>query len=254
MTSPRTIVLWCAAALAAAPLAACGGSPDDPPRSHFQPHALFRLEPIPNAGAEAGLGPHDDLGLRGTPAADTATRVLLLGGKFIYGLGKPVSETLPRLLEIRLASSSTPAAVANGGCPGQCLAAAALRYHFLLSQWKPTHVVYYPGHEDFSIYGAPDFVPDLNHVPRPWTGGQLREATALGPEGAAAYQRDIVSLDVFTRMNGATLVLANPQGEKLAAIRAIHWKVASQRKLLCVDLPESLEGAVAALAGTLAAK
>ncbi|MFN0205838.1 MAG: hypothetical protein ACKVS6_05945 [Planctomycetota bacterium] len=230
-------------------LLSCSASGDDPPRSHFRPHSMFRIEPIPNANETPGAGPHDDLGLRGaTKSGDASYKILVLGGAFIYGFGKPVAEAPPQLLDLKLASMNRNAIVANGGCPGQGLVASMLRFHFLLSSWKPTHVLYYPGLEDVSIYCSTIFTSDLNHMPRPWTGAAMPPVGALSSAGADAYARDLTSLEVMTRMNGASLILASPSGDRLAPFRASLWKVANQRKIVCVDLPTDLDGALTAIA------
>lgn len=243
-------------ALALSLVGACSESaPGDPDRAAFQPHPLYQLEPIPNDPGRAGTGPHEATGLRGAPLAPAApVRVLVLGGGAVYGVGVAASEALPARLGAALRASGVEASVANGGCPRHVAATAMLRTHFLLAAAKPTHVVYVAGDEDLDVYAAPDFVPDLGHVPRPWTGRPFPKAGALGPAGADAYRRDLASLEVVARTAGARAIFALPGDRKLDPLRAPMERAASDRQAPFLALPPDRDVALQTLARAVAGK
>lgn len=225
----------------------------EPPVSHFQAHSLFRLEPIPNVSESNGLGPHDSMGFRGNPSNDKANvRVLVLGGAFVYGQGHPAAEAMPALIEKNLLTLRKSAVVANAGCPGQCVHSATLRFHFNLSKWNPTHIVYIPGSEDLAVYAAANFESDLNHVPRPWTGVPFPKEGALTEAGAAAYERDLRSLEVLARMNQAKLLLCAPNlAGKLAPLNPIVLRAAQKRQIVSIVLHSDLNESVKIIAEAL---
>lgn len=234
-------------------LASCGGSGNGPETSHFRPHALFRIEPIPNAPAADGVGPHDGFGLRGYPTSDTSPmRVLVFGGAFVYGHGKATKEALPALIEQHLVTLQKSAMVGNAGCPGQCVASAMLRLQFSLYAWKPTHIIYIPGGEDWSVYAASNFQSDLGHVPRPWTSQTFGSESKLSEAGAAALERDLRNLEVISRMNNAKLLLCTPnRAGKLSPLKPVIERVAQKRLLKTAELQNEVELSVKVIAQAL---
>lgn len=198
---------------------------------------MFHVEPIPNVPAADGVGPHDAFGLRGYNTSENPPiKVLIFGGASIYAHGKATKEAIPALVAEELVKLQKSALVGNAGCPGQCAASAMLRLHFSLSAWKPTHIVYSPGGEDWSVYAAQNFQSDLNHVPRPWSGSPFPFEAGLSPAGAAAYERDLRSLDVVARMNEARLILCMPiERSKYSPLRAPILKVSQQRRLMVIE-------------------
>ena len=123
-----------------------------------------------------------------------------------------------------------------------------LRAHFLLAPLKPTQILYIAGREDLDTYGAPNFVADLGHVPRPWTGASMPPGAALTEAGAAAFRRDILSLEVEARLLRAQLYLVAPSDPALASLREPLERVARERQAHFLDLPSDPELAVQMLA------
>lgn len=255
----KTICIRALAAVAAAcaPVA-CGRAPGDPDPSFFRSNSLFRVEPIPNLSAAGAHGPHDGLGLRihgNTPdgGAPEARRVLILGGSFVYGYGAPAGESIvAKVDEILKSQPRLAVKTANGGCPGHFAATAAMRLHFILYAWKPSLIVYIPGFEDMSVYAAAGFAPDLNHVPRPFTGQALPEPGLWTAAGAAAFERDLRTLEVIARTGGARLIIAAPDASgRAAALRDPVFKVSKQRNLSLLDLPAGADAVARAVADAI---
>jgi len=228
------------AALAAG---ACGPRvPEDPDARAFRAHPSLRVEPIPGVDDFGGAGPHDARGFRVARAGESVDPrggAIVLGGAAVYGAGRPARDALAARAAARLAAGGRPLAVANAACPGECAASAMLRFHFEHARDGAAVVVYVAGAEDLAVYAAPSFQPDLQHVPRPWTGALWPSPAALSPAGAAAFERDVASLATLAKNAGARVLFALPADAALAPLRDPMRRGASSRGAAAVDLPAS---------------
>jgi len=252
--APRDLAALALAALALAAACACNGSvPGDPDARAFRAHPSLRVEPIPGVGDLGGAGPHDARGFRVARAgADVEPRggAIVLGGAGVYGAGARAADALPARAAERIAAGGRALAVANAACPGECAASAMLRFHFEHARDGAAVVAYVAGAEDLAVYASSAFAPDLQHVPRPWTGTPWPPAGALREAGAAAFERDVASLATLAQASGARAIFALPAEPALAPLREPMRRGASSRGAAAVDLPAS--GDAEALAAAIA--
>jgi acyl-CoA thioesterase I len=107
--------LWCAAAVVVS-LTACGGS------ERAEPSREPAARPAPSAGTSAPA----------TPQADTRPRIVILGDSLTAGLGLPMDQSYPTLLQQRLNKDGLKYEVVNAGVSGDTSAGGLSRLDWAL--------------------------------------------------------------------------------------------------------------------------
>lgn len=152
----------------------------------FRPVPYFAYDLKPSFPEVDGLGPHNELALRGPPCAEESAeetaRVLCIGGASTYGLGVEESDSYPRILERCLrADLGEAVGVLNGGVPGHTSAESIGAFHFKLRYLRPDVVVVSHDAEDYAAALADGYRTDYAHWRKTWReiGSSPRGGTAI---------------------------------------------------------------------------